>query len=953
MSNPAPPKRKRAYRHRVTCSECKKDIIAEYQDAHARTKHIGKKVKFTVSRAANQSQLVFTGGDETITNMLKCSKIDADSVGSDLQNDSSTDTVDSLDTALDKSEIEAIQVNNGARRARVTCEFMDVGVTDESEIMDKGNSDKSEIMDMESIDNGADNGASAPDTTEIVDNGANSEIVHSANRDMSISVVIDNSVPEKSLKSVIMDNGAPDKSDIVDDAHNSSLDTNLYSGTCQKSSDIDEGPQQPMLKCYDPKKIGSESFSRDFNPAWYKRYPWLSYNCETKKACCYPCQKYLNVHDFTFDNWKKLERLTKHHKSESHQTTMAKWIESRANKKRNTSILSKLQESHKQYVKENRDFLKVIIECLMFTAQQNIAQRCHDEQRDSLSNSSDVNRGNFLELIHLRCKDIAWLKDKLHSQLQKHAQWTSPVIQNELLQIIADLIRKRIINDVRASGWYGIILDETSDISRTEQVSLCLSFALNGKKKEAFIDFYSTKSTEGEVLYELVKSAITELNLDLKNIVGKAFDGAANMNGVHKGLSTRMEECSPLGIYVHCYGHVLNLALQDTLTQIEPLRNTLGTIQALYNFLEASPKRHALFSDTEVQGEDLKLTLKSLSATRWSCRWEAVKAVYGQMERIVKALLTLSSDKDPKTYSESRALLTVICDLEFIFGLCVLKVILSNTNSLCRYLQGKTVDVISARRNADMTIQTLRQCRSEESFNSVWQIASAMGLKMKKWLTNSQFELRGARTPRQTPSRRLQALVGEHAQRQTRLTPESHHCINTYYASIDKVLSELELRFSGNDQEILCALGNICHSETPDKESFSRVAKFYEIDGDILEAEQKMYASFRRVRGLGYMTVSEMLETMHENDLFDMLPEFSNVVHILAVIPATSCSAERSFSTFRRLKTYLRSTMGQQRVSNIALINIERAYANSVVNNDMDRIIDIFGRRNGRDSYFF
>ena len=59
-------------------------------------------------------------------------------------------------------------------------------------------------------------------------------------------------------------------------------------------------------------------------------------------------------------------------------------------------------------------------------------------------------------------------------------------------------------------------------------------------QKEAFIGFYSTKSTEGEVLYELVKSAITELNLDLKNIVGKAFDGAANMNGVHKGLSTRI-----------------------------------------------------------------------------------------------------------------------------------------------------------------------------------------------------------------------------------------------------------------------------------------------------------------------------------------------------------------------------------------------------------------------------
>ena len=65
--------------------------------------------------------------------------------------------------------------------------------------------------------------------------------------------------------------------------------------------------------------------------------------------------------------------------------------------------------------------------------------------------------------------------------------------------------------------------------------------------------------------------------------------------------------------------------------------------------------------------------------------------------------------------------------------------------------------------------------------------------------------------------------------------------------------SELKLRFSGND------LGNICNCETPDKESFSRIAKFYNIDGKILEAEQEMYASLRCVRGLGYMTVSDML----------------------------------------------------------------------------------------------
>ena len=44
--------------------------------------------------------------------------------------------------------------------------------------------------------------------------------------------------------------------------------------------------------------------------------------------------------------------------------------------------------------------------------------------------------------------------------------------------------------------------------------------------------------------------------------------------------------------------------------------------------------------------------------------------------------------------------------------------------------------------------------------------------------------------------------------------------------------------------------------------------------------------------------------------------------------------------------------MGHQRVSKIALINAEGEYANSVVSSDTERIMDIFGRRNGKDSYF-
>ena len=81
----------------------------------------------------------------------------------------------------------------------------------------------------------------------------------------------------------------------------------------------------------------------------------------------------------------------------------------------------------------------------------------------------------------------------LHEKLEKHTQWTSPKIQNELLSILADRVLQRIIIDVQESGKFSIILDETSDISRIEQVSLCLSYIADGIKKETFFGFYDTK----------------------------------------------------------------------------------------------------------------------------------------------------------------------------------------------------------------------------------------------------------------------------------------------------------------------------------------------------------------------------------------------------------------------------------------------------------------------------
>ena len=54
-------------------------------------------------------------------------------------------------------------------------------------------------------------------------------------------------------------------------------------------------------------------------------------------------------------------------------------------------------------------------------------------------------------------------------------------------------------------------------------------------------------------------------------------------------------------------------------------------------------------------------------------------------------------------------------------------------------------------------------------------------------------------------------------------------------------------------------------------------------------------------------TVEETIKRMPVS----MYPNIFQVLHLLAVLPVTTCTCERSISTLRRVKTYLRSTMRQ------------------------------------------
>ena len=58
--------------------------------------------------------------------------------------------------------------------------------------------------------------------------------------------------------------------------------------------------------------------------------------------------------------------------------------------------------------------------------------------------------------------------------------------------------------------------------------------------------------------------------------------------------------------------------------------------------------------------------------------------------------------------------------------------------------------------------------------------------------------------------------------------------------------------------------------------------------------------------------------------LKDAFPELCKVYAIISAIPISSCTAERSFSALKRVKTRLRSTMVQERLEGLLLLSVDR-----------------------------
>lgn len=175
----------------------------------------------------------------------------------------------------------------------------------------------------------------------------------------------------------------------------------------------------------------------------------------------------------------------------------------------------------------------------------------------------------------------------------KNAMYTSPRIQNEIIDLCGKTIREHIVNDVKKSTAYSILADETSNISGKEQLSVDVRFfdEKMGKVREEFLGFVELNAMDSKTIATAIDQFIQSCGLDPNKCVGQGYDGAASMAGRIGGVQKLLREKYPKALYFHCASHRLNLVVND-LNSVALVRNTISTIKNIINFFrESIPRR--------------------------------------------------------------------------------------------------------------------------------------------------------------------------------------------------------------------------------------------------------------------------------------------------------------------------------------------------------------------------
>lgn len=96
-------------------------------------------------------------------------------------------------------------------------------------------------------------------------------------------------------------------------------------------------------------------------------------------------------------------------------------------------------------------------------------------------------------------------------------------------------------------------------------------------------------------------------------------------------------------------------------------------------------------------------------------------------------------------------------------------------------------------------------------------------------------------------------------------------------------------------------------------------------------------------------TIKELCTYLIKNDLSSLYSEVVTSCIIFLSLPVTVTSAERSFSKLKLIKNFLRNSISQDRLTNISILNIERARTEEL---EIEKLIVDFANQKARKKKF-
>ena len=201
-----------------------------------------------------------------------------------------------------------------------------------------------------------------------------------------------------------------------------------------------------------------------------------------------------------FANWKKaLQRFSEHKRSDIHREA----VEKVAMKSSTVHIGAQLSSIKATEMAFNRNMLLKVLSYIRYLGRQGLALRGHDESTESFD-------GNLYQQLMLEAAD-----DKMKAWIDKK-QYLSPVITNEMINIMGLTVLEKILTDIKTSNWYTIIVDEATDISHTEQMSLSIRWVDQKYQiSEDTLGLIELPNTRAITIYQQIKDILIRCCLPL------------------------------------------------------------------------------------------------------------------------------------------------------------------------------------------------------------------------------------------------------------------------------------------------------------------------------------------------------------------------------------------------------------------------------------------------------